>query len=132
MLYPTTVFAEEDRDPDGLYQIGSGHQHIFPFTVPFMGRQTILMKHALVNSQDFSISVWFSEAPGDKVIFSMDDSWDIFTLSRGERSFDIWSHGDAPTPESKQLDPGKTYYVNLHNLQNRPNGYQLTFSFLTI
>lgn len=128
MLYPTVTFKPEDRDQDGLYAIPPGTIHIFPFEVPFMGQQLITMRHYMPGSQDWSITAWFTKKPLDGTLFPNLDNWDDFRLATVDREYPIWAAGSDAESEV-YLEPGHTYYLNLRNLQNRPNGYFLNFSF---
>lgn len=128
MLYPTITFEPNDRDPDGMYAIPSGTVHVFPFQVPVMGQQLITMRHHFPSAQDWSISAWFTKKPLDGTLFPNLDNWDDFRMSTDDREYPIWAEG-SPEESEVYLPPLTTYYLNVKNLQNRDNGYILTFSF---
>ena len=126
MLYPTTTILPEDRDVDGMYPIEPGCLHIFPFTAPYFGKQTITLKHAYPNSQDWSIGVSCVDSLDMPVIIKGVDI-NEFNIDRSDTVLEIWGGTEDPTAIS--VDPTRTYYLRVLNMQNRPNGYQLTFSY---
>lgn len=125
MLYPTTTIQPEDRDVDGMYPIASGSMHVFPFRVPYLGKLTLTMKHAFPNSQDWSISVTCLDRLDQPVVFYT--TMYEFNLDRAEVVIELQAQG-AGFEGLPEFDPTYDYYLTVLNMQNRPNGYQLTFS----
>lgn len=127
MLYPTFTFEPADRDQDGYYMIGASHLHVFPFTVPFLGLQQIKIAHVMPGSQDWSIDYYVSDQPNGPAFFTEENATGHNRVSRMESTLNIWSSG-ADEGEQNYVDPSKTYYLMVRNLQNQNNGYKLLFS----
>ena len=126
MLYPTTTFQPADRDLDGLYPIDPNNLQLFPFTVPYLGLQQITLQHNFPNSEDWSISVTFTN--------DRDEPIDVFgngmfeaKLDRGQQIIQLWGEGGGPEG-AIELDPTQNYILKVFNMQNKANGYLLTFS----
>lgn len=122
-----THFSPEQRDSYGQYQILAGHTHVFEFRVPMFGQITLGVAHILPNSQDFSIDFWVSEKPLDSLVLEHG-----FGHHRAKRRADRFTIFDSylkagDEDERMFLDSHKTYYVNVKNLQNRTNAYELDF-----
>ena len=118
----------EDRDPDHYYMIMAGQTMIFPFVVPMFSSISIETVHVLENSQDWSISAWFSDKPLDYVEFERNDKFNEHKLMRVQRLYEIWDQLILPENDPRLgLMPG-TYYLNIKNLQNRPNTFKAAFS----
>jgi hypothetical protein len=126
MLYPTTTIQPAERDQDGMYPINACSEHLFPFTVPYMGKQTITLKHNYPRAQDWSISVSFLNQRFEPVTVVGEATFE-FNLDRSTQTLDLWGEGSG-VEGAVELDPTKTYYVKVLNMQNQPNGYLLTFS----
>lgn len=126
MLYPTITYESADRDQDGLYPIDPNNLHLFPFNVPYMGLQRITLQHNFPNSEDWSISAAFVNDRDEPVsvfgagIFEM-------KLDRGQQTIDLWGEGGGPDG-ALEVDPTQNYVLKVFNMQNKANGYLLTFS----
>jgi hypothetical protein len=118
------LFQPEDRDNWGQYQILSGQTHVFAFTVPINGTVNIGVSHILPNSQDYSLDVWISEEPLDGLV--LQNGFGHYKPTRRLREFLINDMFTEMRGDDKMfLIPARTYYVNVKNLQNRVNGYEL-------
>jgi hypothetical protein len=122
-----TQYAVDQRDPYGQYAILPGHTHVFELRVPMFGSVELTVAHILPNSQDFSIDVWISEEPLDGLVLNPG-----FGHHRAKRRADKFMIHDSFLKVDREddrlfLDSHKTYYVNVKNLQNRKNAYQLDF-----
>lgn len=91
------------------------------------GKVQLSIAHILPNSQDFSIDFWISEEPLDGLV--LEHGFGHHRAKRRADKFDIYDSflrtGD--TDERLFLDSHKTYYVNVKNLQNHKNAYELDF-----
>jgi hypothetical protein len=122
------IIPIEDRDPDHYYMVGPGQTMIFPFIVPAFSSILIETIHVLDNSQDWSLSAWFSSKPLDDMEFARDDSLNEHKLTRVQRGYEIWDKLILTENDTRiGLMPG-TYYLNIKNLQNRNNTYKAQFS----
>lgn len=119
-----TTYSPEERDSFGQYSILPGHIHCFAFAVPMFGSVTIGHAHILPNSQDFSLDTWVSEKPLDGRRYSH------VKLIRRRVDFTYHCSFLKANVEDERLflKSGQTYYVNIKNLQNSRNAYELTFS----
>lgn len=114
----------DERDSFGQYALLPNHIHVFEFTVPMFGSITIGHAHILPNSQDFSIDYWISEEPLDQRRFSH-----VKLIRRKVETTYHCSFLKANEDDNRYfLQSGRTYYVNVKNLQNSRNAYELTFS----
>ena len=118
------LFKPADRDNWGQYQILSGQTHVFEFQVPINGSVTVGVAHILPNSQDYSLDVWVSEEPLDGLV--LQQGFGHYKPIRRVREFQIYDMFTEMRGDDKMfLIPARTYYVNVKNLQNRMNGYEL-------
>lgn len=118
-----TTIEPESRDSFGQYSILPGHIHVFPFTVPLLGQLTVGYGHILPNSQDFSIDGWISREPIDDRVLGH------FKLMRRRIDIQIFCSLLRADDDDTRifLDSNRTYYVNIKNLQNARNAYELNF-----
>jgi len=122
--FTTTTFEPEAQDSFGQYAIQPGSIHVFPFQIPMFGAMEIGHAHILPSTQDFSIDGWVSDAPLDGRRYGH------FKLMR--RRTEIVYHCSFMKTDVEDpryfLESGKTFYVNIKNLANQRNAYELTFS----
>ncbi len=126
-----TIIEPEARDAWGQYPILPGHTHIFPFTLPMLNGIKISCAHILPNTQDFSMLMWISAKPLDDIM--LEEGFGRFRPIRRTTEveiFDIFLKRDSED-DRNFLFSNRTYYLNVKNLQNSKNGYQLTFENLT-
>ena len=122
-----TIIKPEERDSYGQYRILPGHTNIFEFSVPMFGSLEVKIAHILPNSQDFSIDCWISETPLDGLVLGQG-----FGHHKAHRRadkfefYDSYLRADEDDPRLF-LDSFRTYYMNVKNLQNRINAYELDF-----
>lgn len=123
-----TVMKPAQRDSYGQYQILAGHTHVFEFQVPMFGSLNLKIAHLMPNSQDFSLDFWVSDQPLDGL--QLERGFGHFRAKRRADQFTIHdSYLRAGEDDERMfLDSHKTYYVNVKNLQNRVNAYELDFS----
>jgi len=120
----TSTFAPDQRDSFGQYMILPNHIHSFEFTVPLLGSTTIGHTHILPNSQDFSLDTWISDDPLDGQHFSH-----VKLVRRLiEKTYYCPLLKTGPRDDRLFLQSNQVYYVNIKNLQNSQNAYELTFS----
>lgn len=119
------TFQPDQRDSFGQYVILPGHIHIFPFTVPMFGKVSLELTHILTNSQDFSICAWVSERPLDRMV--LQQGIGHFKLIRRQTIFEINDQFLKQGDDDHRLflESGRTFYVNVKDLQNRQNAYEL-------
>jgi len=127
-----TQYSEEQRDSFGQYSIGPGATHIFEFKVPFLSGLVVTSAHILPNSQDFSLDMWISQQPLDGLLLR--EGFGHFKLIRRSVQHTIYDEllksGDTDVREF--LASNTSCYLNVKNLQNRQNAYQLTFDPLPL
>jgi hypothetical protein len=123
--YLTILPAE--RDNYGQYAIAAGQTTIFPFAIPMFGSLQLTIAHLLPSSQDFSIDIWISDAPLDGLLLR--DGFGHIKANRRAEHYTIYDaflkRGDDD--DRLFLPSGKSYYLNVKNLQNRHNTFQLDF-----
>jgi len=119
------TFQPDQRDSFGQYVILPGHIHVFPFTIPLFGKVCLELTHILPNSQDFSIDAWISEEPLDELVLR--DGIGHFRLIRRQTVFHIHDETLRQGDHDSRLflKSGIPYYVNVKDLQNRKNAYEL-------
>jgi hypothetical protein len=122
-----TTIGLEDRDSFGQYEIQPGHTLVFPFIVPALGSTRILLQHTKQNSQDSSILAWITSAPLDGIQLEL--GFGRLRLSRAEQYYTIWDnflrHGQDD--DRLFLTNSRAYYLNIKNLQNSSNAFDLLF-----
>lgn len=118
-----STYLPDARDSFGQYMIMPGNLHVFPFQVPMFGSITIGYAHILPNSQDFSIDGWISEEFIDSRLFPH------FKFMR--RKIDITVYCSYLKVDERDerwfVDSSKDNYMQVKNLQNSKNAYELTF-----
>lgn len=119
-----TTIPMDQQDSFGQYQILPGHIHVFPFQIPMFGSIKLEMTHIYPNSQDFSICTWITEEPLDGMV--LQQGVGHFKLIRRQSIFEIYdSFLEGEDDDRLFLKSGRTYYVNVKDLQNRQNAYEL-------
>lgn len=135
-----TLIEEADRNIDGIYEIGANQIQVHVFDVAVDGQIRIPILQLQLR-QSLSIRVWVSKKPFSSEIFFR------FHPNTGGASHLFFDKDLNPKPEPErsalqrsafsgqtfrfedvlvQLIPG-TYYYNVHNLENQPNGYKVSF-----
>lgn len=127
MILPpgTKIITSLYREQDYYYNIDPGWTYIFEFNIKELSRTLIDIGHFFENSQDYSISCWFSRKPLDDVMFMDKDDMSIFSIARNQlRKF---SFSDIIVCEENEvcLNSSFTYYLNIKNLQNKLNQFYL-------
>lgn len=124
-LYQITNYSPNQRDTFGQYEILPGHVHVFSFSIPLLGSIDIEAAHILPNSQDFSIDLWISSDPLDGLLLGQDIGH--FALIRRQTQFQIYDEFLKTGDEDQRLflSSGRTFFINIKNLQNRKNAYEL-------
>jgi hypothetical protein len=87
--------------------------------------------HILPNTQDFSLVMWISEKPLDGIV--LEHGFGRLRPIRRTTECDIYDAFLRQNDEDERnfLNSSPTYYLNVKNLQNSKNAYQLTFDDLT-
>lgn len=118
------IIPPEERDPYGQYSIQNGYTHVLPFTIPLLGRVEFILAHILPNSQDFSLDMWITTKPLDGLVLQVGFGH-FKPLRRADKYviYDQFLKTDKDDPRLF-LESGKTYYMNVKDLQNRKNAYQ--------
>jgi hypothetical protein len=121
------VFQPSERDSFGQYSIAANNTHVFAFQVPMFGSMTITAHHILPNSQDFSIDIWLSRDILDGLVLGQGIGH--FKAKRRAEKFEIFSSFLRQDDHDDRLflDTHEPYFVNVKNLQNRQNAYELIF-----
>lgn len=126
-----TTIQPEERDAWGQYPILPGHTHIFPFNIPLLGGVKISCAHILPNTQDFSLLMWLTEKPLDGIV--LEQGFGRLRPIRRTTECDIYDaflkQDDADLRNF--LNSASPYYLNVKNLQNSRNAYQLTIDIIT-
>lgn len=119
-----TTIPMDQQDSFGQYVIPPGHIHVFPFEISMFSSVTLEMTHIFPNSQDFSIVAWITEKPLDGLVLNQQVGH--FKLIRRQTVFEIHDAFLKQEDDDRLfLQSGRTYYVNVKNLQNRQNAYEL-------
>lgn len=126
-----TLISLDQRDSYGQYRILPGHTNVFEFSIPMLGSLEIRIAHIFPNSQDFSIDLWISERPLDGLV--LEQGFGHHAANRRADKFEIFDILLKANDEDRRLflDSSKTYYMNVKNLQNKANAYELDFSIPT-
>ena len=119
------IIPIESRDSFGQYIIGPGETHVFPFTFEFLGGLTIQSRHIQLNSQDFSLDLWVSGSPLDDLLLTRGLGHIKLSRVHDDRLIRDELLKPSPDHEGLYLPSGITYYVNVKNLENRQNAYEL-------
>lgn len=124
-VFQITRFGPEDRDSFGQYEIPPNNIHIFSFAVPMFGSVTLQTSHILPNSQDFSIDLWISSEPLDGLVLR--SGLGHYALIRRQREIIIYDELLKSNDEDSRffLPSETTFFINMKNLQNRKNAYEL-------
>ena len=127
-----TLYTPDQRDSFGQYSISAGATHVFPFNVPMLGCLKISTAHIFPNSQDFSIDMWVTSQPLDGI--AMYYGINHTKASRRTTEYLVYDQllMTDETDERLFLASNQTFYVNVKNLQNRINAYELTFDIVTL
>lgn len=119
-----TNISMDQQDSFGQYVILPGHIHVFSFQIPMFGSVKLEMTHIFPNSQDFSICAWITEEPLDGMV--LQQGVGHFKLIRRQSLFEIHDEFLKGKDDDRLfLKSGRTYYVNVKDLQNRQNAYEL-------
>lgn len=119
-----TIINESDFDQDGLYQIHPGCTQIFPLIIPSLSSTRLTTNHLYKNSQDWSISWWITIEPLDGIVLS--PGYGHFHMTRRTEVFEIFDLLiESSDPNRLALSANQSYFINVKNLQNSVNGYQL-------
>lgn len=113
------VIIIDDLDEDGYYEITPETILCFPFMIEENTELKVLLTHTALYSQDNSLRCWFSSTPNGQMLFKNDDV-DVFPMRRNTSCFIF---GD----NHLIINPNKTYYVNVQNLQNSNNIFKINF-----
>jgi len=114
-----SIITEKQRDQYDQYLLAPGHIHCHPVKVYAKKKVVLGLIHTrpIGMAQDSSIHCWFSERPNEpSIILTLPFS--NFKLSR--RGFEI--------VVDQNLLPRGDYFLNLSNIENCENSYQLIFS----
>lgn len=126
------IISPENYDPDGFYEIGAGHTHIFRFRVPAFQNIKVGLSHVRTGTQDWSLDCWFSKKPLDDVLFR--DRPDV-THAGVPRLMKVVNFWDSLVYQNENGSSDLYYpsnefiYINIRNQQNQLNGYRLVFNF---
>lgn len=118
------IFEQDEQDAWGQYAIEPGRTHVFPFTVGMFGAIKLTVAHIQPNSQDFSLAVWISEQPLDGALWPF-GAGHLKPIRRAQEFMLYDAFLKGVDDERDFLQSGKRYYVNVKNLQNSPNAYEL-------
>lgn len=115
---------------DDIYGIEPGRVHCHAFSIPPLSSVELTIIHTAINSQDLSIRYWFSLEPlGDSMFYdlynrgfypAMRDEGQIWKISDEVLISNSYSH-TFTGPVNKPI------WLNVQNMQNSQNGYQLIF-----
>jgi hypothetical protein len=122
------LFNRSDRSKDGYYVIPGGVNHVFSFQIFPRRHSNITMSLSKMDppAQQFSVHVWLSRRPLDKILFEDNPSLNPVKLTLIPKSVVLWDFGMPDLDLGNlTLDPMLTYYVNVRNMQSAENAYQL-------
>lgn len=91
------------------------------------GSIKIGVSHIMPNSQDFSIDIWASEEILDKLVLAQ--GMGHFKAKRRVEEYEIFCSFLKRDEEDDRLflPTHQPYFLNVKNLQNRVNAYQLNW-----
>lgn len=123
-----TYIPYSDFSSDGYYSLLPGETKIFPWEVKPSEQTIITMVQSDSNTQDHSLQAWLSTRPLDDVMFWNISYMNYIDVKRTDTTVAIY---DSSLKKPLVLSaPAKTsYYLNIKNMSNEPNGFRLIFSF---
>lgn len=127
---PAGVEVVQRMYDDDLYGIEPGHMHCHPFRIPPLGSINIAIIHTAINSQDMSLRYWFSTQPMEDSMYDNIYNRGFFPVLRQGTSWKLSDEALVST-FTNHFFTGPVHmdlWLNVQNLQNAVNGYQLTFS----
>ncbi len=119
------------RIPTDHYPLQIGYTHVFEFRIKPLSFTELAFAMVGEEGQDFSIEMSISEKPLNDFLFTKYTSFNFIHLSRPVQTVQIWDQLMVSPYDKKRLNlsADKSYFINLKNLQNKPNGYILRFSY---
>ena len=130
--YNVNTIEPDQRDSFGQYMIQPNTVTIFPFSIPLLQGLKLSAVHIYPNSQDFSIDMWITSQPLDGL--QLFHGFNHFKPSRRTTEFLIFDSFLKKDQYDHRLflPSGQTFYLNVKNLQNRINAFQLYLDNFTI
>lgn len=121
------IIPPSSRDSFDQYVIQPNSIMSFEFQIPTFGSLGLQLTHIYPNSQDLTINCWITSSPLDGLM--LETGFGHFKPTRRSTNFvilDSFLKRDQ-YDDRLFLTSGRTWYLNVRNLQNKLNGFQASF-----
>jgi hypothetical protein len=124
---PLNVNYRETIPYPPVIDINGGMVDVYPFTLPASKKFELYLEQ-VSERPDFTLRAWISKMPMDDVVEAIAG---IQHFKIPKLQIKLWLSDNIETNEqyycNYQLNSGQEYYLNIQNLENTSNRYEIAF-----